>query len=144
MASDGLSDWMLSDNFGKRNTVLLFFPGAFTAPCTQELCDISEGLGLHADENTAVVGISVDSPFAQDGWAKAKGIKIPLLSDYGRKVIHEYGVVLPNFGATGGDASARAVFVIDKQGTIRYSMQTAAPADMPDFGPVQETLDNLG
>src|SRR5690606_7393767 len=41
--AEGLSDIKLSDNFGKRNTVILFFPLAFTGVCTQEMCDVSGG-----------------------------------------------------------------------------------------------------
>ena len=66
----GLVDVKLSDNFGKKNTVLLFFPAAFTGVCTQELCDISAGLSQYARLNAAVIGISIDTPFAQEAWAK--------------------------------------------------------------------------
>ena len=69
-AADGLKDVKLSDNFGKKNTVLLFFPLAFTGVCTQELCDITAGLSQYAALNADVIGISVDSPFAQEAWAK--------------------------------------------------------------------------
>lgn len=134
------ADIRLSDNFGKRNTVLLFFPGAFTGPCTQELCGVAKGQFLKADEITAVYGISVDSPVAQKAWAEKEGITTPLLSDYGRQTIHAYDVVLPNFFGTQGEASARAVFVIDREGVIRHSQQTAAPGDMPDFDAVDAAL----
>ncbi len=58
----GLVDVKLSDNFGKKNTVLLFFPLAFTGVCTQEFCDITSGLNGYASLNADVIGISVDSP----------------------------------------------------------------------------------
>lgn len=143
MTAEGLADYVLSGNFGKRNTVLLFFPGAFTAPCAQEMCDVSQGIGVKADEKTAVVGISVDSPIVQDAWAKAKGITIPLLSDYARKVTHEYDVAWPDFAGTGGEASARAAFVIDKEGVIRYAEQTAALAVLPNFEAIRMVLSAL-
>ena len=69
-AATGLVDVKLSDNFGKKNTVLLFFPAAFTGVCTQEMCEISAGLGQYARLNAAVIGISIDTPFAQEAWAK--------------------------------------------------------------------------
>jgi glutaredoxin-dependent peroxiredoxin len=137
------ADVRLSDNFGKRNTVLLFFPGAFTAPCTAELCGIAKGQFLAADENTAVYGISVDSPVAQKAWADKEGITSPLLSDYGRQTIHAYDVVLPNFFGTQGEAAARAVYVIDRDGVIRYAEQTPAPAEMPNFEAVQAAIASL-
>ncbi len=43
--ADGLVDVRLSDNFGKKHTVLLFFPAAFSSVCTQEMCDQTSGLG---------------------------------------------------------------------------------------------------
>ena len=66
----GLVDVKLSNNFGKKNTVLLFVPAAFTSVCTQELCDITSGLNTYQGLNADVIGISVDSPFAQDAWAQ--------------------------------------------------------------------------
>jgi peroxiredoxin len=64
--ADGLKDIKLSDNFGKKQTVLLFFPLAYTGVCTQELCDISSGLSAYAGLGAEVYGISVDSPFAHE------------------------------------------------------------------------------
>ena len=79
--ADGLKDVKLSDNFGKKKTLILFFPLAFTGVCTQEMCDVSAGLGDYSGLNAAVYGISVDSPFAQAAWAKQNKIGVTLLSD---------------------------------------------------------------
>ena len=68
--ASGLVDVKLSNNFGKKNTVLLFFPLAFTSVCTKEMCDLTAGLGAYAGLNADVIGISVDSPFAQEAWAQ--------------------------------------------------------------------------
>jgi hypothetical protein len=61
----GLEDVSLSANLGSKHTLLLFFPLAFTGVCTQEMCDISNGLNGYAELGADVIGISVDSPFAQ-------------------------------------------------------------------------------
>ena len=111
----GLVDVKLSDNFGKKNTVLLFFPAAFTSVCTKEMCDITAGLGQYASLNAAVIGISVDTPFAQEAWAKQEKIGITLASDLNKNVIKAYDVVFPNLAGI-GDTAARAAFVIDKAG----------------------------
>src|SRR4051812_42118906 len=66
--ADGLKDVKLSDNFGKKQTVLLFFPLAYTSTCTQEMCDTTAGLGEYEKLGATVYGISVDSPFAQEAW----------------------------------------------------------------------------
>lgn len=141
MTESGLADVTLSDNFGKTPTVLFFFPGAFTTPCTKEMCQVSQGLPDYA--GATVWGISADSAFAQAGWAKQEKIDIPLLSDYQHEVIRAYDVVLPSLAGL-GPSSQRAVFVIDKDGIIRYAEQTAVASDMPDFGAVQKALAGLG
>ena len=56
--TSGLVDVKLSNNFGKKNTVLLFFPAAFTSVCTKEMCDISAGLNGYSSLNADVIGIN--------------------------------------------------------------------------------------
>src|SRR5277367_1407680 len=135
--SQGLEDIKLSDNFGKRNTVLVFFPLAFTSVCTQEMCDISGGLGVYDTLHASVYGISIDSPFAQEAWAKHEKIGLKLLSDLNKNVIKLYDVVFPMLAGV-GDTAARSVFVIDKQGQIVYAEQTPTPKDLPNFEAVKE------
>lgn len=136
---DGPKDVRLSDNFGRKSTVLLFFPAAFTGVCTSELCDQSSGLAEYEKLNAAVYGISVDSPFAQEAWAKANNIKIPLLSDLNKTVIRAYDVVLPALAGM-YEVAARAAFVIGPDGIVRYAEQTPTPKDLPDFAAVKAAL----
>ena len=136
------ADVRLSDNLGKKNTVLLFFPAAFTGVCTQEMCSISGGLNDYTGLNADVIGISVDTPFAQAAWAKQEKITIPLASDLNKTVIKAYNVVFPMLAGV-GDTAARAAFVIDKNGVIQYSEQTPTPKDLPNFGKVKEALGKL-
>jgi glutaredoxin-dependent peroxiredoxin len=140
--ASGLVDIKLSDNFGKKNTVLLFFPAAFTGVCTQEMCDISAGFGAYTSLNAQVIGISIDTPFAQEAWAKQEKITIPLASDLNKETIKKYDVVFPMLAGV-GDTAARAAFVIDKNGVVQYSEQTPTPKDLPNFSKVKETLGNL-
>lgn len=140
--STGLVDVKLSDNFGKKNTVLLFFPLAFTSVCTKELCDITSGLGAYSDLNAAVIGISVDSPFAQEAWAQKEKISITLASDLNKTVTKAYDVVFPLLAGV-GDTAARSAFVIDKQGVVQYSEQTPTPKDLPNFEAVKAALAKL-
>jgi peroxiredoxin len=136
---EGLVDIKLSDRFGKKQVVLLFFPLAFTGTCTQEMCDISAGLDRYAGLNADVLGISVDSPFAQEVWAKQSKITVPLLSDLNKEVAKAYGVIFPGLAGI-GDTSARAAFVIGLDGTIKYAEQTATPKDLPNFAAVVAAL----
>lgn len=138
----GLEDLRLSDNFGKKHTVLLFFPLAFTSVCTQEMCDISSGLNAYAGLNADVIGISVDSPFAQEAWARQEKITVKLASDLNKKTAADYGVLLPDLLGL-GSVSARAAFVVDKQGIVRYSEQTPTPKDLPNFEAIRRVLSEL-
>lgn len=142
-SSGEMKDVTLSANFGSKNTVLLFFPLAFTGVCTQEFCDVTAGLGQFSSLNADVIGISVDSPFAQEAWAKQERITIPLVSDLNKATIKAYDVVFPNLAGI-GDTAARAAFVIDKKGVIQYAEQTATPKDLPDFEAVKAALAKLG
>jgi peroxiredoxin len=135
-------DVTLSQNFGKQNTLLLFFPLAFTGVCTQEMCDITAGLNAYAGLSAAVIGVSVDSPFAQEAWAQKEKIAVTLCSDLNKKVAQAYGVLLPDLIGLGA-VSARAAFVIDRQGVIQYSEQTPTPKELPNFHAIKETLGKL-
>src|SRR5438270_11110511 len=95
------ADIKLSNNFGKKNTVLLFFPAAFTGVCTQEMCSVSGGLSAYENLNAAVIGISVDSPFAQEAWAQKENIGLTLASDYKREVAKAFDVLLEDLVGLG-------------------------------------------
>ncbi len=140
--ASGVSEIKLSSNLGKKNTVLLFFPLAFTGVCTSEMCEISAGLGQYASLNADVIGISVDSPFAQEAWALKEKIAITLASDLNKKTAADYGVLLPDLLGFGSTA-ARAAFVVDKNGVVQYSEQTPTPKDLPNFKAIKETLARL-
>lgn len=139
--ADGLKDIKLSDHFGKQQVVLLFFPLAYTGVCTAEMCDISNGLSGYADLGAAIYGISVDSPFTHEAWAKANKITVTLLSDLNKTTTKAYDVVFPNLAGV-GDTAARAAFVIGLDGVIKYSEQTPTPKDLPNFAAVKAALAN--
>src|SRR5881628_691553 len=140
--ASGLVDVKLSGNFGKKNTLLLFFPLAFTSVCTQEMCDITQGINAYTGMNAEVIGISVDSPFAQEAWAQKEKIGITLASDLNKATTKAYDVAFPMLAGV-GDTSARAAFVIDKHGVVQYSEQTPTPKDLPNFGAVRAALEKL-
>lgn len=140
--ASGLVDVKLSDNLGKKNTVLLFFPLAFTGVCTQEMCDITSGMNAYTSVNADIIGVSVDSPFAQEAWAQKEKIGITLASDLNKKTAEAYGTLLPDLLGL-GSVSARAAFVIDKNGVVQYSEQTPTPKELPNFNAIKETLGKL-
>lgn len=133
-------DCALEDNFGKRNTVLLFFPGAFTPPCTEEMCIVNDWHQQATELDAIVWGISCDTAFAQAAWAKQENIAIPLLADYTKEVATQYDVLLASLAGMGPSA-ARAAFVINRHGMIRHAEQTATPLEMPNFDAIKSALE---
>lgn len=137
--ADGLIDVKLSELTAQGPVVVLFFPLAYTGVCTQEFCDVTSGLSAYESLGAKVVGISVDSPFTQEAWAKTNGIKTTLVSDLNKDVTKAYDVLFPMLAGV-GDTSARAAFVIGKDGTVRYAEQTLTPKDLPNFEAVKAAL----
>lgn len=146
--ADGPKHVTLSANYGKRHTVLLFFPMAFTGVCTQEFCDVSQGLSQYSDLNAEVYGISGDNPFAQEAWAQKEGIKVTLLSDYDHKVAQAYDVAYDSFlpqlqlGMSG--VPKRSAFIVDKNGVIQYAESSDDPKQLPNFEAIKAKLAELG
>ena len=140
--ASGIVDVKLSNNFGKKNTVLLFFPLAFTSVCTKEMCDVTAGLGSFEGMNAEVIGISVDSPFSQEAWAQREKISITLASDLNKQTCQAYGTLLPDLLGL-GSVSARAALVVDKNGLVQYSEQTPTPKDLPNFEAIKAALGKL-
>lgn len=132
----------LDQNRGSRATVLLFFPGAFTTPCTEEMCSLGVGLRGMGEFGADVWGVSCDTVFSLGAWAKKEEIAIPLLADYEKSVCALYDVVNPDLAGMGRSA-ARAAYVIDQDGVIRYSEQTASLGVMPDFDAIVAALQSL-
>ncbi len=145
--ADGPKQITLSENFGKRNTLLLFFPMAFTGTCTTEMCGISNGLREYRALNATVYGISGDNPFAQEAWAQKESITVPLLSDYEHHVARSYEVAydsfLPQLGLTMGGVPKRAAFVIDRAGLIQYAESNDDARALPDFDKIKARLAEL-
>jgi peroxiredoxin len=140
--ASGLVDVKLSNNFGKKNTVVFLLPRAFTTVFTKEMCDLTAGLNAYQGLGADVIGISVDSPFAQEAWAQKEKIGITLASDLNKTVIKSYNVVFPMLAGV-GDTAARAAFVIDKKGVVQYSEQTPTPKDLPNFDAIKAALAKL-
>jgi peroxiredoxin len=124
-------------DFAGKNVVLAFYPAAFTGVCQKELCTFQDTLNEFVNANTAVVGVSVDSPFANKEFAAKNGLNFPLLSDITRDVIRQYDVVFNDLaGVKGFTVAKRSVFVIDKSGTIRYRWVAPEPKVEPDYAAV--------
>jgi peroxiredoxin len=145
--ADGPKQVKLSDNFGKKNTLLLFFPMAFTGTCTEEMCSTTRELPNYGGMNTEVFGISGDNPFAQAAWAQKEKIDVTLLSDYEHKIAKDYGVVydsfLPQINLGMGGVPKRSAFIIDKKGVIQYSECNDDAKQLPNFDKIKAKLAEL-
>lgn len=137
--ADGLVDVCLSANFGAKKTVLLFFPLAFTRVCQEEMCSMSGQLDEYASLEAAVYGISVDSPFAQEGWAQANNISVTLLSDFNKEVAADYDVLYEDLLGFKGVAK-RAAFVIGTDGKVAYAWSSEDPHNLPPFDEIKAVL----
>jgi peroxiredoxin len=132
----------LSSFRGEKNVVLLFFPLAFTSVCTTEMCGIRDSYSEYEGLDAVVLGVSVDSPFALQAWAKEQGFSFPLLSDFNRDAATAYGALYEDLLGLKGVAK-RAAFVIDRGGVVRYAEVLEKASELPNFDAVRETLSTL-
>ncbi len=123
------------------NVVLLFFPQAFTGVCTAEMCEFSSN--DYKSLNAKVLGISVDGTFVQKAFAEKNEITVPLLSDFNKEVVKKYDVLRPEFAHGMKGTAERAVYVIDKDGVIRYVEVMASPGDQVNFEGVKKAVEGL-
>lgn len=142
-SGDDMKDISLSDYEGQKNVVILFFPLAYTGVCTEEMCSVSGGLADYDALDAQVLGISVDSPFAQEAWAEENDIAIPLLSDFNKEVSAAYGAQFEDLIGFRGVAK-RSAFVVDKTGIVRFASVSDDPTVLPDFDAIKARLSELG
>jgi peroxiredoxin Q/BCP len=108
------AEWRLRDQRGKV-TVLLFYPGDETPVCTRQMCSVRDNWEDYSATGAEVVGISTDTNESHQQFSEHHSLPLRLLSDTGGLVSKAYNATswLPN-------RAARAVFVIDAGGVIRY------------------------
>lgn len=131
------------EDFKGQNLVILFFPLAFTSVCTAELCSVRDTLATYNGLNTAVVGISVDSPFTLGKFKAEQNLNFPLLSDFNKEASQAYGAFYENFVLDLKGVSKRAAFVVDKEGVVKYAQVLESAGDLPDFEAIKTTLAGL-
>jgi peroxiredoxin len=122
-------------------TVLAFYPGAFTGVCTSEMCALRDSMAMFNSLDAKVVGISVDSPFANKAFAAANNITFPILSDLDKSVSRQVPGLYDSFAMIPGyAASKRSVFVLDAGGVIRYAWVTENPGTEPPYAEIEQAL----
>ena len=107
--------------YSGQNVILAFYPGAFTGVCDKEMCAFQDNLSKLNNSSTTVLGISVDSPWANAEFARKYNLEFTLLSDIDREVVTKYDATFVGLGGIEGYVSAnRVVIVIDKDGVVQY------------------------
>ena len=137
-------DISLSDFKGKP-VVLAFYPGAFTGVCDTEMCKLKEDMEIFNDLNTTVIGISVDSPWANGAFADKYNLNFELLSDLDRSVTKAYDFIFEGLGGIEGYTCAnRGIIIIDSEGIIRYRwIAEPNPGVEPNYEEIKEFLKNI-
>ena len=125
-----------------RPVVLAFFPAAFSSVCTKELCTFRDSLAQLNKARAQVYGVSVDTFFTLKAFQEQQKLDFPLLSDFNKQAIREYGVFNEDMIGLKGIAK-RAVFVIDKDGIVRYREVLDDARNEPDYGKVLEVVSGL-
>ena len=130
--------------FRGRKTVLAFYPGAFTSVCKKEMCTFRDSLANLEALDAQAVGISVNDPFSNKAFHEMNMLNFPLLCDYNREVVKMYGVFHEDFaGLKGYTAAKRSVFILDREGVIRYRWVSENPGVEPGYAEIEAELGKL-
>jgi peroxiredoxin len=119
--------------------VLAFFPAAFSSVCAKEMCTFRDSMAQLGKANAQVFGISVDTFFTLKAFHEQQKLTFPLLSDFNKQVIRDYGVFNEDMIGLKGIAK-RAVFVIDKDGIVRHQEVLEDARDEPNYSAVFTAL----
>jgi glutaredoxin-dependent peroxiredoxin len=122
--------------------VLAFFPAAFSGVCTKELCTFRDSLAGLNKARAQVYGISVDTFFSLKAFQDQQKLTFPLLSDFNKQAIRDYGVFNEDMIGLKGIAK-RAVFVIDKEGVVRHREVLEDARNEPNYDKVLEVVSGL-
>lgn len=126
-----------------KNTVILFFPLAFTGVCTTELCSIRDNYHVYEKLDANVIAISVDSFATLAKFKELEQYNFTLLSDFNKEAGEKYGVLYEVFAAGHRGVAKRSAFVVDKQGVIQYAEVLENAGELPNFAAIWETLGSL-
>jgi thiol peroxidase len=126
-------------SFEGKVSVISTVPSLDTPVCDMETRRFNEEAGK-LGEDVRILTISMDLPFAQKRWCGAAGVdKVMTLSDHREAAFGTgYGVLIKELRLL-----ARAVFVLDREGTIRYIQIVKEVTDEPDYDAVLDAVSNL-
>lgn len=136
LVAEDLSEKTLSDFAGKK-VVLNIFPSIDTGVCAASARKFNEEAS--ALENTLVVNVSKDLPFALGRFCASEGLKnVMNLSDYRGNFGETYGLTIADSPLKG--LLSRAVVVLDENGTVKYTEQVPEIAQEPNYAAALEAV----
>ena len=133
------NDWTLSEALKKGPVCLCFYPMAFSPICSTEMQCVTDQMEKWQTMGVQVVGISADSFFVQEAWARELGLKHTLLADMHRDVCKAYGFYWADL-----NISQRATVVIDQSDDGQGKVSWVQHRDIPDPMDFDEVLMHLG
>ena len=143
MPNERNEDVTLSKELGAGPVVLSWYVLDFTNVCTGQACDFLDEMHDLQGVGAKVFGVSTDSPASHRVFKATNNLPYPLLSDWGGEVSERYGVLYATFGKL-RRVSKRAVFVLDRDGIVRYKWITEDAKVAPDVKAVTAEVKRLG
>ena len=131
-------EWMSLSSLRGKNVILAFYPADWSGGCTTEVCTFRDTFADLAKLNAVVLGISGDYVFSHHEWAKHHGLQFPLLSDHDHRVARAYDSYMEQYGF-----NKRTVFLIDKDGVVRYVNLAFKAGDKADYDALRAELEKL-
>jgi glutaredoxin-dependent peroxiredoxin len=121
-----------------KNVILAFYPADWSSGCTTEVCTFRDTFAELGKLNATVLGVSGDYVFSHHEWAKHHKLQFPLLSDHDHRVAKAYDSYMEQYGL-----NKRTVFLIDKDGVVRYSNLDFKAGDKKDYDTLRAELEKL-
>jgi glutaredoxin-dependent peroxiredoxin len=132
----------LSEFLGKK-VVLAFFVTAFTSTCTMEACTFRDSMSKLIDLEAQVIGISINDAQSNREFAEDNRLPFPVLSDNNHEVTRAYGLEQLETTEQGYPVLKRSIFIIDKQGLVRYAWVAEHSFDEPNYDEIQKKLEKI-
>jgi peroxiredoxin Q/BCP len=121
-----------------KNVILAFYPADWSGGCTKEVCTFRDTFAELSKLNATVLGISGDYVFSHQAWAKHHNLQFPLLSDHDHRVAKMYDSYMEQHGF-----NKRTIFIIDKDGVVRYVNLAFKAGDKADYDALRAELEKL-
>ena len=130
--------------FSGKTVILAFYPGAFTGVCDKEMCAFQDNMAALNASDAVVLGISVDSPWANAEFARKYNLEFELLSDLERTAVTAYNASFTGLGGIDGYVCAnRVVVIVDGAGVVQYRWVAENPGVEPDYDEVVQAAQSL-